>query len=192
MPWNLIDTGTSVDSNYEVSAPGRLRGAVAGVDSTQGVRPRPGQYYLAMEARTWKSFRCFNKIDPRPDTARAKQEVEDHLGLPPGSAEISAKEWAATSRRAGGCGGRTCRLPPGPGRPLKNLIYDSNSTTATGRHVNAPDGRAASGPGQTVKIDASGSYQGGGSAALLPLGLEPAKAFPGPGGGLFHRLPSKM
>ena len=81
-------------SNYEVSRSlAACEGAVLVVDSTQGVEAQTlANTYLAME-HDLEILPVFNKIDlPAADPQKAKQEVEDIIGLPAMDApEISAK-----------------------------------------------------------------------------------------------------
>ncbi len=176
---NLIDTPGHVDFNYEVSRSlAACEGAVLVVDSTQGVEAQTlANTYLAME-HDLEILPVFNKIDlPAADPARAKQEVEDIIGLPALDApEISAKQGVNIDAVLEDI---VKNVPPPSGSenaPLQALIFDSQYDSYRGVivYMRIMEGRAQ--PGQTVKMMASGaSYQVIECGHLLPLGMEPCE-----------------
>jgi GTP-binding protein LepA len=174
---NLIDTPGHVDFNYEVSRSlAACEGAVLVVDSTQGVEAQTlANTYLAME-HDLEILPVFNKIDlPAADPAKAKQEVEDIIGLPALEApEISAKNGVNIEAVLEEI---VKNVPPPKGDPdasLKALIFDSQYDSYRGVivYMRLTEGQIR--PGQTVKMMASGaSYQVVECGHLLPLGMEP-------------------
>ncbi len=174
---NLIDTPGHVDFNYEVSRSlAACEGAVLVVDSTQGVEAQTlANTYLAME-HDLEILPVFNKIDlPAADPAKAKQEVEDIIGLPALEApEISAKNGVNIEAVLEEI---VKNVPPPKGDPdasLKALIFDSQYDSYRGVivYMRLTEGQLR--PGQTVKMMASGaSYQVVECGHLLPLGMEP-------------------
>ena len=174
---NLIDTPGHVDFNYEVSRSlAACEGAVLVVDSTQGVEAQTlANTYLAME-HDLEILPVFNKIDlPAADPARAKQEVEDIIGLPALDApEISAKQGVNIDAVLEDI---VKNVPPPSGdetAPLKALIFDSQYDSYRGVIVYMRLMEGSLRAGQTVKMMASGaSYQVVECGHLLPLGMEP-------------------
>ncbi len=174
---NLIDTPGHVDFNYEVSRSlAACEGAVLVVDSTQGVEAQTlANTYLAME-HDLEILPVFNKIDlPAADPARAKQEVEDIIGLPALDApEISAKQGVNIDAVLEDI---VKNVPPpsgGEDAPLQALIFDSQYDSYRGVIVYMRIMEGSVRPGQTVKMMASGaSYQVIECGHLLPLGMEP-------------------
>ena len=173
---NLIDTPGHVDFNYEVSRSlAACEGAVLVVDSTQGVEAQTlANTYLAME-HDLEILPVFNKIDlPAADPTKAKQEVEDIIGLPAMDApEISAKMGVNISAVLEDI---VKNVPPpkgDPNAPLKALIFDSQYDSYRGVIVYFRIMEGTLRTGQQVKMMASGAtYQVIECGHLLPLGME--------------------
>ena len=174
---NLIDTPGHVDFNYEVSRSlAACEGAVLVVDSSQGVEAQTlANTYLAME-HDLEILPVFNKIDlPAADPQRAKQEVEEIIGLPAMDApEISAKMGVNIPAVLEDIV-KNIPAPTGdPNAPLKALIFDSQYDSYRGVivYMRLMDGTLR--PGQQVKMMASGAtYQVIECGHLLPLGMKP-------------------
>ncbi len=176
---NLIDTPGHVDFNYEVSRSlAACEGAVLVVDSTQGVEAQTlANTYLAME-HDLEILPVFNKIDlPAADPAKAKQEVEDIIGLPALDApEISAKMGINIDAVLEDIV-KNVPAPKGDASaPLKALIFDSQYDSYRGVIVYFRIMEGTLRTGQQVKMMASGaSYQVIECGHLLPLGMEPCE-----------------
>ena len=174
---NLIDTPGHVDFNYEVSRSlAACEGAVLVVDSTQGVEAQTlANTYLAME-HDLEILPVFNKIDlPAADPQKAKQEVEDIIGLPAMDApEISAKMGINIDAVLEDIV-RNIPAPKGdPEAPLKALVFDSQYDSYRGVVVYFRIMEGSIRTGQTIKMMSTGaSYQIVECGHLLPLGLEP-------------------
>ena len=174
---NLIDTPGHVDFNYEVSRSlAACEGAVLVVDATQGVEAQTlANTYLAMEHEL-ETLPVFNKIDlPAADPVRAKQEVEEIIGLPAMDApEISAKMGINIEAVLEDV---VKNVPPpsgDPNAPLKALIFDSQYDSYRGVIVYMRLIEGTLRPGQQVKMMASGAtYQVIECGHLLPLGMKP-------------------
>ena len=125
---NLIDTPGHVDFSYEVSRSlSACEGALLVVDASQGVEAQTvANCYMALELSV-EVVPVLNKIDlPQADPERAKQEIEDVIG-------IDASE-AVTCSAKTGLGVQDvieemiARVPPPKGsaaNPLQALIIDS-------------------------------------------------------------------
>ena len=176
---NLIDTPGHVDFNYEVSRSlAACEGAVLVVDSTQGVEAQTlANTYLAMEHEL-EILPVFNKIDlPAADVAKAKQEVEDIIGLPAMDApEISAKMGINIDAVLEDIVANVPAPTGDPNAPLRALIFDSQYDSYRGVVVyfRIKEGRIRT--GQTIRLMATGAqYQIVECGHLLPLGLEPCR-----------------
>ena len=160
---NLIDTPGHVDFNYEVSRSlAACEGAVLVVDATQGVEAQTlANTYLAMEHEL-ETLPVFNKIDlPAADPERAKQEVEEIIGLPAMDApEISAKMGINIEAVLEDVV-KNVPAPTGDvNAPLKALIFDSQYDSYRGVIVYMRLMEGTLRPGQQVKMMASGAtYQ---------------------------------
>ena len=176
---NLIDTPGHVDFNYEVSRSlAACEGAVLVVDATQGVEAQTlANTYLAMEHEL-EILPVFNKIDlPAADVAKAKQEVEDIIGLPAMDVpEISAKMGINIDAVLEDIVANVPAPTGDPNAPLRALIFDSQYDSYRGVVVyfRIKEGRIRT--GQTIRLMATGAqYQIVECGHLLPLGLEPCR-----------------
>ena len=177
---NLIDTPGHVDFNYEVSRSlAACEGAVLVVDATQGVEAQTlANTYLAME-HDLEILPVFNKIDlPAADPMKAKQEVEDIIGLPAMDApEISAKLGLNVEAVLEDVV-RNVPAPDGdPNAPLQALIFDSQYDPYVGVVVLFRIKQGTIRRGQTVRMMATGAqYTILECGYLKPLGNEPTDA----------------
>ena len=177
---NLIDTPGHVDFNYEVSRSlAACEGAVLVVDATQGVEAQTlANTYLAME-HDLEIVPVFNKIDlPAADPAKAKQEVEDIIGLPAMDApEISAKLGLNVESVLEDVVHNVPAPTGDPNAPLQALIFDSQYDPYVGVVVLFRIKQGTIRRGQTVRMMATGGqYTILECGYLKPLGNEPTDA----------------
>ena len=173
---NLIDTPGHVDFNYEVSRSlAACEGAVLVVDAAQGVEAQTlANTYLALE-HDLEIRPVINKIDlPAADPRRAKQEIEDVIGLPALDApEISAKMGINVEAVLEDIV-RHIPAPQGDANaPLKALIFDSQYDPYLGVIVYFRVMEGTLKKGVEVRLMASGaSYQVLDCGYLRPLGMD--------------------
>ena len=174
---NLIDTPGHVDFNYEVSRSlAACEGAVLVVDATQGVEAQTlANTYLALE-HDLEILPVFNKIDlPAANCPKAKQEVEDIIGLPSMEApEISAKMGINIKAVLEDIVQNVPAPTGDPEAPLKALIFDSQYDPYLGVIVYFRVMEGTLKKGMNVHLMASGAdYQVLECGYLKPLGMEP-------------------
>ena len=177
---NLIDTPGHVDFNYEVSRSlAACEGAVLVVDATQGVEAQTlANTYVAME-HDLEILPVFNKIDlPAADPLKAKQEVEDIIGLPAMDApEISAKLGINIDAVLEDIV-QNVPAPDGEANaPLQALVFDSQYDPYVGVVVYFRIKQGTIRKGQTIRMMATGAeYTILDCGYLKPLGNEPTDA----------------
>ena len=177
---NLIDTPGHVDFNYEVSRSlAACEGAVLVVDATQGVEAQTlANTYLAME-HDLEILPVFNKIDlPAADPMKAKQEVEDIIGLPAMDApEISAKQGVNIQAVLEDIVQNIPAPSGNPKAPLQALVFDSQYDPYVGVVVYFRVKQGTLRKGQTIRMMATGAeYTILECGYLKPLGNEPTDA----------------
>ena len=177
---NLIDTPGHVDFNYEVSRSlAACEGAVLVVDATQGVEAQTlANTYLALD-HDLEILPVFNKIDlPAADPLKAKQEVEDIIGLPALDApEISAKNGVNIDAVLEDIVANVPAPSGDPNAPLQALVFDSQYDPYVGVVVYFRIRQGTLRRGQTIRLMATGAqYTILECGYLKPLGNEPTDA----------------
>ncbi|MEZ4406695.1 MAG: translation elongation factor 4 [Polyangiales bacterium] len=125
---NLIDTPGHVDFTYEVSRSlSACEGALLVVDSTQGVEAQTlANVYLAIDANL-EVIPVLNKVDlPSSDVDRARQEIEDVVGLDAKDAILASGKTGIGVKDILESVVRRVRPPVGDASaPLRALLFDS-------------------------------------------------------------------
>ena len=156
---NLIDTPGHVDFNYEVSRSlAACEGALLVVDATQGVEAQTlSNVYLALD-HDLEIIPVINKIDlPSADPDRARQEIEDAIGLDASDAILcSAKTGEGVDEILEAIVERIPAPRGDQSKPLKALIFDSYFDSYKGAvaHVRVFEGAVRK--GDRLKLIATG------------------------------------
>ena len=155
---NLIDTPGHVDFSYEVSRSlSACEGALLVVDASQGVEAQTvANCYTALDLGV-EVLPVLNKMDlPQSDPERAKEEIEDVIGIDAGDAiPCSAKTGMGVDEILEAI---VAKVPPprgNPNAPLRAMIIDSWFDAYVGvvMLVRVIDGRL--GKGDRIKLMAT-------------------------------------
>lgn len=157
---HLIDTPGHVDFTYEVSRSlAACEGAILVVDAAQGVEAQTlANVYLALD-NDLEIIPVINKIDlPSADPERAKQEIEDVIGLPADDAVLaSAKAGIGIEEILE----QIVELVPAPTEdpdgPLQALIFDSHFDAYRGVMISLRVVQGTIKKGQKIRMMSTGA-----------------------------------
>ncbi|TLG71113.1 translation elongation factor 4 [Culicoidibacter larvae] len=157
---HLIDTPGHVDFTYEVSRSlAACEGALLVVDAAQGVEAQTlANVYLALD-NDLEIIPVINKIDlPSADPERAKQEIEDVIGLPADDAVLaSAKSGIGIEEILE----QIVELVPAPtgdpDGPLQALIFDSHFDAYRGVMISLRVVQGTIKKGQKIRMMSTGA-----------------------------------
>ncbi|SIQ86157.1 translation elongation factor 4 [Pseudacidovorax sp. RU35E] len=173
---NLIDTPGHVDFSYEVSRSlSACEGALLVVDASQGVEAQTvANCYTALDLGV-EVLPVLNKMDlPQADPERAKEEIEDVIGIDAGDAiPCSAKTGMGVDEILEAV---VARIPAPRGNPdgaLRAMIIDSWFDAYVGvvMLVRVVDGRLAK--GERIKMMATGATYNADNLGVFTPANEP-------------------
>ncbi|MEZ5641885.1 MAG: translation elongation factor 4 [Burkholderiaceae bacterium] len=176
---NLIDTPGHVDFSYEVSRSlSACEGALLVVDASQGVEAQTvANCYTALDLGV-EVLPVLNKMDlPQADPERAKEEVEDVIGIDASDAiAISAKTGMGVDDVLEQIVAKVPAPRGNPDAPLRAMIIDSWFDAYVGvvMLVRVVDGRLQK--NERIKLMATGAAYEAGSVGVFTPGNQPRES----------------
>jgi len=175
---NLIDTPGHVDFTYEVSRSlAAAEGALLVIDAVSGVEAQTvANVHLAVE-QNLEIIPVINKIDlPNASPERARQELEDIIGLPGDEAILASAKLGQGVEDV--LEAVVQRIPPptgDPDAPLQALIFDSHFDPHRGivAYVRVRNGRIT--PGAEIQMMSSKRRFDVQEVGVFALGLQPVQ-----------------